>query len=102
MRGEPSAMRCRTRLRTPFARPAATATVRARTVSRTSVSTNQLSAGCRGSSVERAEQGTSLKGNFDPGAFACLHEKTCADQVLDDAGGGVRRDVERALDVLNG
>ena len=42
MRGEPSAMRWSTRLRTPFARPAATATVRARTVMRTRASTGPV------------------------------------------------------------
>ena len=38
----------------------------------------------------RAGEPRGLRGNLDPGAFACLDEKTGADQALHDTGGGVR------------
>jgi hypothetical protein len=96
MRGEPSAMKWNTRLRTPFARPAATATVRARTVMRTRASTGPV---YRQVSTKMQWTRAGLGRNLNPGAFACLNEQTCADQAFNDTSRGVRRYLQRIFDI---
>ena len=90
----PSMRNRRTRVSTPFASAAPSATVRRKTVTSTRTLTLYLSAATRERPVRREDFPTALGGDSRPDAFAGFDQDAGAHQTFDDASGRFRGNLQ--------